>query len=155
MDDDVSLSDELPAAYLDQYKLAVEMADRVSARRGAANTFFLTVNTALAAVLGGKELRWYVAVAGVAFAISWWALLRSYRALNTAKWTVIVELERRLPAHPFAQEWTMLRSAPAPRNEHRRWTTLRRYRELGAVERLVPWLFVGLYVAEIIRQATD
>ena len=30
---------------LEQYKLYVEMADRISARRATANTFFLTVNT--------------------------------------------------------------------------------------------------------------
>jgi len=34
----------------DQYKLAVEMADRVSARRTQANTFFLAVNTGLLTV---------------------------------------------------------------------------------------------------------
>ncbi len=36
--------------YLELYKLAVEMADRVSARRATANAFFLTVNTALLAL---------------------------------------------------------------------------------------------------------
>lgn len=35
--------------YVELYKLAVEMADRVSARRATANAFFLTVNTALLA----------------------------------------------------------------------------------------------------------
>jgi len=54
------------------YKLAVEMADRVSARRGLANTFFLTVNTGLAA-------------------------LQSYRKLNAAKFKVINAIEPRLP----------------------------------------------------------
>ncbi len=34
------------AVLLEQYKLYVEMADRVSARRALANTFFLTLNTA-------------------------------------------------------------------------------------------------------------
>jgi len=35
----------------DQYRLAVEMADRLSARRMQANTFFLAVNTGLLTVL--------------------------------------------------------------------------------------------------------
>jgi hypothetical protein len=56
---------------LELYQLAVEMADRVSARRGLANTFFLTVNTGLAALLGGTDLRWYVAAAGIVFAAAW------------------------------------------------------------------------------------
>jgi hypothetical protein len=35
--------------YLELFKLAVEMADRVSARRATADAFFLTGNTALLA----------------------------------------------------------------------------------------------------------
>ncbi|MFM7513701.1 MAG: hypothetical protein ACKO3F_10140 [Cyanobium sp.] len=35
----------------DQYRLAMEMADRLSARRMQANTFFLAVNTGLLTVL--------------------------------------------------------------------------------------------------------
>lgn len=37
---------------LELYKTAVEMADRVSARRAGANSFFVTLNTALARSLG-------------------------------------------------------------------------------------------------------
>ena len=37
---------DLPDNYFELYKLAVEMADRVSARRSLANSFFLTINTA-------------------------------------------------------------------------------------------------------------
>ncbi len=37
---------------MDQYKLYVEMADRVSARRSLANTFFLTLNTAIFTAIG-------------------------------------------------------------------------------------------------------
>ena len=36
---------------LEQYKLYVEMADRISARRSTANTFFLTLNTLLVGAL--------------------------------------------------------------------------------------------------------
>jgi|SRR5262245_54468514 len=130
---------ELPPGYLDLYKLAVEMADRISARRGVANTFFLTVNTGLAALLGGNELRWYVACAGIVLCVAWWALLKSYRDLNRAKFDVILAMEPRLPAHLFGDEWNELKRS--------------RYRELGQVERIVPALFALVYVAEIIRQA--
>ena len=40
------------ATAFEQYKLYVEMADRVSARRSLANTFFLTLNTALFTPIG-------------------------------------------------------------------------------------------------------
>ncbi len=37
---------------LDQYKLYVEMADRISQRRATANTYFLSVNSAILAFVG-------------------------------------------------------------------------------------------------------
>ena len=128
------------AIRLDLYKLAVEMADRISARRALANTFFLTLNTGLAALLGGKELRWYVAAAGIVFALSWWALLRSYRQLNQAKFEVIVAMEENLPVKVYGDERTSLQRG--------------RYWEIGRVERIVPWVFAAIYVAELIRQAS-
>jgi len=137
---------ELPPGFLDQYKLAVEMADRVSARRGVANSFFLTVNTALIALLGGTDLRWYVPLAGIAFAVTWWALLRSYRDLNRAKFEVILEMEKRLPVQVYGDEWASLKeAAPVGRR-------LAAYRELGQIERLVPGLFALIYAFDLIRQ---
>src|SRR5437588_8134183 len=88
---------ELPGNYFELYRLAVEMADRISARRGLANSFFLTVNTGIVAVLAARNVRWYLAVAGIVFSVTWWALLRSYRELNSAKFDVILAMEERLP----------------------------------------------------------
>src|ERR1700693_4560599 len=48
----VLMADDNTATILELYKTAVEMADRTSARRAGANSFFLTLNTALAAVVG-------------------------------------------------------------------------------------------------------
>jgi hypothetical protein len=143
---------------LELYKLAVEMADRISARRALANTFFLTVNTGLAALLGGTNLRWYVAAAGIVFALSWWWLLQSYRKLNAAKFQVINAIERRLPVRLYSEEWQQLESTKAPR---RFWPLgdlgawLAGYHELGTAERIVPLAFVAIYVVELIRQATS
>jgi hypothetical protein len=139
---------------LELYKLAVEMADRMSARRALANSFFLTVNTGLVAVLGGDELRWYVAAAGVVFACAWWWVLQSYRKLNWAKFEVITEMERGLPARPFTAEWEHLRRARLrlwPPSAF--WAWARSYHPLGTVERVVPIAFLCLYVAELVRQA--
>jgi hypothetical protein len=68
---------EAPKRYFQQYKLAVEMADRISARRLTANTVFLTVNTVLAAVLGAHSFQWYAPIAGMVLSIAWWLLLKS------------------------------------------------------------------------------
>jgi hypothetical protein len=142
---------------LELYKLAVEMADRISARRAIANTFFLTVNTGLAALLGGRDLRWYAAAGGIVFALAWWWLLQSYRRLNSAKFEVITAIEPRLPIQIYSDEWRHLRSAARPRRlwpPPAAWRWLSGYHELGAVERIVPLAFVAIYAADLIRQAT-
>lgn len=145
---------ESPDNYFELYKLAVEMADRISARRGIANSFFLTVNTGVVAILGTPTVRWYLPVAGIVFAVTWWALLKSYRELNRAKFDVIIAMEARLPVHIYGEEWNRLRREPARFGLRRAalhpW--LSQYRELGRVERIVPWVFVLIYLAEILRQ---
>jgi hypothetical protein len=135
---------ELPEHFFELYELAVEMADRISARRAVANSFFLTVNTALATLAGAGAFGWYAAAAGIVVAVSWWAVLRSYRHLNAAKFRVILAMEERLPMQVFGQEWVHLTTEggrPASR----------RYRELGSVERIVPWVFVAIYGVELVR----
>src|SRR5215203_1368478 len=97
--------------YLELYKLAVEMADRVSARRATANAFFLTVNTALLAFVSGGSLDmlWLVGLAGIALSATWAVLLKSYRELNAAKFDVITKMEKNLEAHVFGDEWKRLK----------------------------------------------
>jgi hypothetical protein len=165
---------------LELYKTAVEMADRLSARRAAANTFFLTLNTALAAVVGivssarkpppHGNLPSYdgfglgvTAVAGCIFAIVWWLLLRYYRRLSAAKWDVINRLEQRLPASPFTDEWKgMYPEETLPTTEGTRqarprggrvghWWRHTKHREATAVEQIVPFVFVLVYIVLIVR----
>jgi len=145
---------DLPANYFELYKLAVEMADRISARRGIANSFFLTANTGIVAILGSQDVRWYLAAAGIVFAGAWWALLRGYRDLNSAKFEIILAMEERLPVRVYGDEWDRLRREPlrfSLRRDARR-ARLAQYRELGRVERIVPWIFALIYAAEIVRQ---
>lgn len=145
---------ELESNYFELYKLAVEMADRLSARRGVANSFFLTANTGVVALLGAAEVRWYLPAAGIVFCVTWWALLKSYRDLNTAKFQIILAMEERLPFQVYGGEWDRLRREPV-RFALRREALLSwlvQYRELGRVERGVPWVFAVLYSAEIVRQ---
>lgn len=123
----------------EQYKLAVEMADRISARRGLANTFFLTANAGLVALLGNQSVADPVGWAGVAFSVAWWVLLKSYRDLSTAKWKVITTMEGNLPVKPFTEEWELLKKDRVP------WWRPR-YAELSTVEQLAPVVFVVLFV---------
>jgi len=154
-----SLTDSTPTPdprEFELYKLAVEMADRISARRATSNSFFLTVQTALVAVLGLAApplavwpwwTRLAVSVAGVALSVSWWLQLRSYRDLNRAKFNVINSMEANLPRKVFSDEWEYLKKDPVPG-----WRG--RYAELGTVERFVPWVFAGLYVLLFLGMLT-
>jgi len=145
-----------PANYFEIYKLAVEMADRISARRMLANTFFVTMNTGLAALLGAHSFHWYVAGAGMVLSIVWWALLKSYRDLNTAKYEVILAMEDRLPARILGDEWATLKREPIKLTLKQ--STLKErfteYWELGSVERIIPWIFVVIYVVALVSQST-
>jgi hypothetical protein len=98
---------EATEQYLDLYQIAVEMADRVPARRATANAFFLTVNTALLAFVssGSLNVLSLVALAGIALSGTWAVLLKSYRDLNAAKFGVIIEMENNLEAKVFDEEW--------------------------------------------------
>jgi hypothetical protein len=157
--DDVG--DESPSARaerLDLYKFGVEMADRISARRGTANSFFLTVSTALATVVGilasgnadasGSNRQRFASLVisgvGTVFSLTWWLLLRSYRDLSRAKWDVINRLEDRMEIRLYQDEWKILK-AEQPRQPWRR-----RYRELGLIERVVPLLFLAVYVTFLV-----
>jgi len=129
--------------YFEQYKLAVEMADRVSARRGAANTFFITASAALVTAVGSDKIADSAGVAGLALAAGWWLVLRSYRDLNRAKWQVINKMEKTLPAKPFSDEWASLKKDPVSK-----WRP--RYAELSTVERAAPVAFAILFVLGLV-----
>lgn len=134
------------SAVLEQYKLYVEMADRISSRRSLTNTFFLTLNTAMLTVAGafGANLASTVPTWGVVLVVlvaisqcgAWFLLIASYKRLNAAKYKVIGELEQRLPALPFRDgEWFELGEGRRPD----------RYVPLTRIEAGVPAAFAALY----------
>ncbi|MFG2721974.1 hypothetical protein ACGFW5_27345 [Streptomyces sp. NPDC048416] len=143
------------AAVFEQYKLCVEMADRVSARRNLANTFFVTLHSGLLTFLGvwltqshRARLSVVLLLAGLLVLLSlctaWWFTLRSYQQLNTGKFEVIAALEERLPARAFrAAEWQALRGG-------RDWQV---YLPLTHVERWIPAIFAVTYVLGCVALA--
>jgi hypothetical protein len=128
------------------YKLYVEMADRVSSRRQAANSFYLTVNTAIIGaatffqVSTGLVGLWLVAVAGAALCLMWIRNIQSYKDLNSGKFHVINKIETRLPIAPYDVEWEVLQ----------RGKTKSIYRPFHTVERYVPQIFIVLYLCIIV-----
>jgi hypothetical protein len=147
-------SPEAASAFLEQYKLYVEMADRVSARRGNTNTFFLTLNTTAVTAIGLlwsghlRESKWILAFLFVGLIIecmAWFWLLRSYRQLNSAKYAVIGVMEERLPASPYwSAEWMALGEGQDPA----------RYWPLSHIEQWIPSLFAIIYVFGFILGLT-
>jgi hypothetical protein len=139
--------DRYQQAILEQYKLCVEMADRVSARRNLTNTFFLSLNSTVVAVVAAvsghalTRMSPWVLVSGLlillAQCLAWWVMVRSYRQLNAAKWAVIGAFEEKLPAYAYSRaEWGAL-------GEGRDW---RSYLPLTHVEQWVPLIFSACYL---------
>jgi len=135
---------------LEQYRLYVQMADKISERRQSANTYLLTVNTVLAAVLGlaatipGRisSLAFLVVggIAGMVLAYTWYRLIASYRQLNSGKFKVVHAIEHLLPLRPYDAEWTALGRGDDPKL----------YRPFTSVETWIPGLFFSLYLAMLV-----
>lgn len=169
------MTDDDTGTILELYKTAVEMADRVSSRRSGANTFFLTVNTTLAAIVGIVSATRKVsphdnlptfdafglivtAIAGIVLSFVWWMLLRYYRRLNSAKWDVINLLEKRLPVQPFTEEWRILHPDESTTKENviklPFWDRVKirsKHREATIVEQVIPFVFMIIYFVLAFR----
>jgi hypothetical protein len=140
------LSPAYAATLVEQYKLYVEMADRISARRALTNTFFLALNTAVFTVIGvfwkdrPEGSAWFLffpLIAVVGQCLAWYFLIRSYRQLNGAKYAVIGVMEERLPASPYWRaEWLALGEGKDPA----------KYWSFTHLEQWVPLLFALTYV---------
>ncbi len=136
---------------IEMYKLYVEMADRISTRRQSANSFFLSINTAIVAIVGyvqlgqkgGKsyDFYWIVGLAGIALCYTWYRLIRSYKGLNSGKFKVIQEIEKRLPLSPYEAEWDVIGRGKDPKL----------YLPFTRVETVVPWVFLVLHLIVVVR----
>jgi hypothetical protein len=137
-----------------QYRMYVEMTDRISSRRHSSNTYFLTLNTALASIMvavsGDRlvEAPIWVLTGGLVLLLAqcatWLAIVHAYRQLNGARWAVIGAMEKRLPANAYSDaEWVAL-------GEGKDW---RKYLPLSHIEKLVPVIFAVAYVMGYIALA--
>ncbi len=130
---------------LEQYKIYISSAEKISDRRQKANEFFLALNTGLVALLGfvatsaGKlevsAILLFAAVAGATMCYLWYRIIRSHKSLNDAKYRVIHAIEARLPLALYDTEWEAL-----GKGQDRKL-----YWPFSHIELLVPWIFVGIY----------
>lgn len=138
---------EFKTHLLDQYKLYVEMADRVSSRRTQIASFYTSILSALLALLSitsNKELfqgpqsfvLLTVAILGLCLCLAWAANINSYKQLNSLKFKVIHEMEAYLPFPCYDREWKILKE-----DKNRRY-----YFRLTAVEQYIPMILAVPYL---------
>jgi len=102
----------------EQYKLYIESIEKTSDRRQYANNYFITINTAIISLIGLSfqinlfenlpGIRSILALIGIFICIIFWYLIRSYKQLNTGKFSVIHKIEERLPLTLYKYEWEVL-----------------------------------------------
>lgn len=141
-------SNELYQTHLfEQYKLYVNSADEISARRNIANSLFVTLHTLVLGIIAfaydkGPQLsyQWILVfplLAIISLCFLWWRLIQSYRQLNAVKYQVIREYEMKLPTRPYWEaEWKALGEG---KDSHL-------YLPLTNIENFLPWFFMLLYI---------
>jgi hypothetical protein len=122
------------------FQLYLATAEKVSDRRAQANSWMLSVNSAIVGLYGCLQAvgtaqkaiwLWAIPAAGVIVCAAWAALLASYRDLNRAKFTVLAQLEAELPVPPFTREREIYKSDKRT--------------SFSQIERWIPGCFILLY----------
>ncbi|MCY4364608.1 MAG: hypothetical protein OXE17_00040 [Chloroflexi bacterium] len=130
------------ADLLEQYKLYVQSAENVSARRVISNRYLLTLNAALVALYGLQSATFgqgywtlLIPVIGIAVSLLWYLIIRSHADLNRIKFDVIHEFEQHLPAAMYEYEWKLAKRGRG-----------KTYRTVTTIEGWIPVLFAVLHV---------
>lgn len=131
--------------YLEIYKIYIGMADKISERRQSANSFFLSINTAVVALVSylqlgqngkaGSTFYLVISVAGMIICYMWYRLVLSYKQINSGKFRVVHLIEQNLPLAPYDVEWELLGRGEDPK----------KYLPFTHIEIFVPWVFLGLH----------
>ena len=127
---------------LEQYKLYVQSAENVSARRVASNRYLLAINSALVALYGLQSAGFgqscwalLIPAMGIPVSLLWYLIIKSHADLNRIKFDVIHELEEHLPAAMYKYEWYLAEEGKG-----------KTYRAATTIEQWVPVLFALLHV---------
>ncbi len=134
---------------LEQYKIYVESAEKVSDRRSNLNTFYLSLTTTIAGLIGYLKTNTIsnsecliigLSVSAILICIYWVNLLENYRKLNSGKFKVIHEIEKELPLNLYDYEWEKLGKGNDPKL----------YKKLSNVEKIIPAIFGVLFFLVIL-----
>lgn len=134
------------ADLLEQYKLYVQSAENVSARRIASSRYLLTLNSALIALYGLQSASFgqnswalLIPILGLSVSLLWHQIIKSHKDLNAVKFKIIHEFEQRLPAAPYTHEWQLAGEGQG-----------NAYRSVTGIERWIPLLFFLIHVILLI-----
>ena len=141
-------AEEYRSYLLEQYKIFITSAEKISDRRQTANSFYVTLNTVIITLVSylhrgqGENLDNYflIPLAGVVVSYTWLRLLRSYKDLNTAKFSVIHMIENKLPLNMYDAEWEALG----------RGKDTKKYRSFTSLEFTIPGVFIGLHTVALV-----
>ncbi len=144
---------------MEQYKLYVEMTDRISVRRGQANTFYISLLSALLALptlvvdkglfAGPLSLLLFLtSFLGLTLCLTWHVNLQSYKQLNRLKFKVINEMEKTLPFPCYSREWAILNENQSDNDV--KYNNNVRYIRLTTVEKYIPLIFSLPYVGLLL-----
>jgi hypothetical protein len=136
---------------LEIYKIYVVTADKMGVRRQLANSFFLSINTAIIGLVSylqaGSNTKTFlgfyllISISGMLICYMWYRLILSYKQISSGKFKVIHEIEEKLPLSPYNAEWEILG----------RGKDSKRYLPFTHIERLVPWVFFGLHTVVFLK----
>jgi len=144
---------------LEQYKIYVEMVDRVSFRRNQMNSFYITLISGLLAlitIITNKDINQFqnvrfqqasflaISVLGLLLCASWYLNIQSYKNLNSSKFKVICEIEKQLPFACYEKEWNYLKKDK----------NYQGYLTQTKVERILPIIlsipYIGLFLYSLL-----
>ena len=131
---------------LEQYKIYVQSAENVSARRVASSRYLLTLNIALVTLYGIQsdgfgQSYWaiLVPILGILVSWLWYRIIQSHSDLNTVKFKIIHQLEEHLPVALYAYEWQLAGEG--------RGTS---YSAVTRIEKWIPIAFIVLHIMLLI-----
>lgn len=120
---------------LEQWKTCVDMANTVSQRRDTMNNWFITLNIGMFITLSVNcDIKSILgSILGIVLCLIWLGFIRNYKKLNTEKFKIINDMEKRLPEQPFEREWRLLNDSP-------------RYLKFTTLEQYLAWIFIVIYL---------
>lgn len=130
---------------LEIYKIYLSSIEKTAERRQNANSFFMTLNTGVLAIIGFifnkdvspdlKPLYLILPIAGILSSFFWLKLVTSYRQLNKGKFEILSLIEEDLSIAVYKAEWIELGEGKDKK----------KYHQITSLEKWIPILFIILY----------